>query len=47
MRTASAGGKDPFSINRLTLLYEARSTSIDNVESGSLIELRKAFSRIF
>ena len=36
-RTASAGGRDPVFRNRRTFAYEAVSTSIEKVESGTCV----------
>src|SRR5437870_4204616 len=44
MRTASRGGRCPSRRKRRTLLYDARSTSMENVDSGLSLAFRKGFS---
>jgi len=44
MRTASRGGRCPSRRKRRTLLYEARSTSMEKVESGLSLTRRNGFS---
>ncbi len=44
MRTASFGGSDPFATNRRTFEYDARSTSIEKVESGFARAARNGLS---
>src|SRR5688572_25842288 len=46
MRTASFGGSRPSFRKRRMLLYDARSTSIENVDSGFACTDRNAFSSI-
>ena len=46
IRTASAGGRSPAWMKRRTLAYDARSTSMEKVESGDSRTRRKPFSSI-
>ena len=46
IRTASTGGRSPAWMKRRTLAYDARSTSMEKVESGDSPTRRKPFSSI-
>src|SRR5687768_5514872 len=44
MRTASAGGRSPCAMKRRTFAYDARSTSMEKVETGFARVSRNGFS---